>query len=212
MYRFVLLAILIFPLAACFGVYRTPAPRSVYLQEPKVLPLDARGHVHQGSGLEFPPKAGALRLTEMHQYDVEGHNLSGAYSALLGTLQFTLYVYPGPQMRYMGANSAFVKEQDRRFLEGHFEQVVNEVTAHRPRITREYDLEVETSLGPTLGRGWNYPQRALLGEVQSHTRAVVILHQGKWLIKIRASAPADCENLLDREMRALIQALESQAR
>ena len=162
----------------------------------------ASGYTHRGSGMHFPDAIGSWRRTDVRDYDRTGDNIGVAYELMLPRKEAsaTVFVYPTGSTRVSASA-----------LERHFEMVLDQVRqAHRDARVVSSDTLVVTQGGEAI-RGLRATlafQDAFSGpQVQPLLSHAYLFARGPWYIKYRITYPANRREVVEPEVRRLLEAL-----
>lgn len=192
--------------ASCFGVNSSPAPRSAPLPSPRETKVDG-AVTHAASKLTFPAKVGNFRLQYVTQFDKEGYDLSASYETFPPSTAVTVYIYPGPQMKNVGAARDAVASFEKNAVERELAGVTAQVAARHEGLQQTGGAVFATRLGPGQSRHWSYKERSILGTSQVATCTWIALADHRWFVKVRASAPAKLHPGADAAAESILKAI-----
>ncbi len=195
MESFLRLIILIFPvllLLGCpFSVTRMPAPRSEPLEIPIEI-LTSEDFHHSPSGMIFPKNVQGFIRVEITQYDKEGYDVSVGYNAygLMYNLVATIYVYPGPDMTYLGAAPETVRSLENGYLSNAIEQIKGVIEEQHPHWKLEYEGDsILVPFYPAKMVSYEYQHDTLVGSLKVISTAHIFLVDHRWFVKFRFTYP-----------------------
>lgn len=141
---------------------------------------------HSQSGYVFPIEVGAFQRVDLLQYDTGGLDVSAGYNDTLpGCLvALTIYIYPTPRMKFIGADPAVVRSLEERWLEGAYSHAKEEIVQVHPDAVLESE-DARTQDG-VPGKKAVYS----LGKAESELDVFVVRHS--WFLKYRATYPSQC--------------------
>ncbi len=171
---------------------RMPAPRSEPLENSIEISVDGDFY-HSPSEMIFPEHVEGFSRVEITQYDKEGYDVSVGYNAygLMYNLIATIYIYPGPEMTYLGAAPETVRSLESSDLSNEIERNVKFIEEQHPDWSLYYegDSKINSSY-PSRMASFEYQQETLTGPVKVISTVHIFLVDYRWFVKFRFTYPA----------------------
>lgn len=174
----------------------------------QIVPFSVRGtYVHEPSGFSFPQRVGQFQRTDLLRYDEAGDNISAGYM-LAPAVKATVYVYPSPRHTYIGADPAVVRATQARYLEQHFQEVIDQIAATYPsaKLQDVERLVLETGGAPQQAMKATFISQVQTGNV---SQAYLWTADQKWFVKWRITGWGMDQQELEQLVSPLLDALPS---
>lgn len=185
------LGFIIFLLGCPGTVYQVSAlPDSQPLRKPAVSNRPGP-MVHAGSGLAFAETYGSFQRTMAIRYDTAGLDGSFNYNTSWDKCKVvaSFYMYPTPQMDFVGAPTNVVASKTREWLKNEFDHVKGVFREIHPSMHSEMEHAVTTPAQGGYLNGHSFVFR--IGSNISELRLFV--YKAQWFIKYRFTYPEWCE-------------------
>ena len=159
--------------------------------EPKLN--DGGDYVHRGTGVTFPVKVPGFVRTDVHQFDAAGDDVSASYS--VNGFVVTVYSYPVPAP-LRNAREVFADAQATIRRANSTARLIREEPARGDGSLRaEYEMMMTRR---------DSPEHLVRSQL-------VLFSKDGWLLKYRATYPADAREDGEKQLEAIIRSIGTEA-
>lgn len=197
------LAIIILLTSGCVscGVYQlSPIPESRPLLQPALI-----NHpgilTHSHTGFAFSEQYGNFQRVTAYRYDTAGVDISIGYNnrSLACFIAATFYIYPAPQMSFIGASPAVVASLQENWLRAEFARSKAGVKSAHPKLR---EISIQNSVIPVgeslvQGPSFTFAESGHLSELH------LFLYNKQWFVKYRFTYPESCEAEASTRLKSL---------